>query len=167
MQPFFCSQAGACDLHPSCCSIWMRYGLNTKHFTQNPPHLRHHYFLRCSSRFLRNMQKAGLNPFNVLRATTWFLLAQTHSFSKLFIPHRRVLCVLCTKCTLHSNHTRVIFQHKILFPPERPIFSLHKLASPSGRNVNYDEKHLTGVEQNWVVPFIFTCFVSTCPTVFL
>jgi hypothetical protein len=44
---------------------------------------------------------------------------QTSSFSKLFIPRmnflvcRRVLCVLCTKCSLHSNHrlTRVIFQH--------------------------------------------------------
>jgi len=48
-----------------------------------------------------------------------FLLAQTPSFSKLFISRtdglgcRRVLGVLCTKCTLHSNHrlTRVIFQH--------------------------------------------------------
>jgi hypothetical protein len=38
------------------------------------------------------------------------LLAQTPSFSKLFIPRtnslvcRRVLCVISTKCTLHSNH---------------------------------------------------------------
>ena len=35
-----------------------------------------------------------------------------------------VLCVLCTKCTLHSNHRliRVIFQHtKLLFPQERPF----------------------------------------------
>jgi hypothetical protein len=54
-----------------------------------------------------------------------FLLAQTPSSSKLFIPRtnglicRRVLCVICTKCTLHSNHrlTRVIFQHtKRLLP---------------------------------------------------
>ena len=31
--------------------------------------------------------------------------------------------ILCTKCTLHSNHrlTRVIFQHKTTFPPERPF----------------------------------------------
>ena len=48
-----------------------------------------------------------------------FLLAQTPIFSKLFIPRtnglvcRRVLSVLCTKCTLNSDHrlTRVIFQH--------------------------------------------------------
>ena len=53
------------------------------------------------------------------------LLAQTPSVSKLFIPRtnglvcRRVLCILCTKCTLHSNHrlTRAIFQHtKWLLP---------------------------------------------------
>ena len=53
------------------------------------------------------------------------LLAQTPSFSKLFIPRTnglvcsRVLCVLWTKCTLQSNHRliRVIFQHtKRLLP---------------------------------------------------
>jgi len=53
------------------------------------------------------------------------LLAQTPSFSKLFIPRtnglvcRRVLCVLCTKYALHSNNrrTRLIFQHtKRLLP---------------------------------------------------
>jgi hypothetical protein len=47
------------------------------------------------------------------------------SLLQLFIPRTsglvcgRVLCVLCTKCTLHSNHrlTRVIFQHtKRLLP---------------------------------------------------
>jgi len=62
---------------------------------------------------------------------------------------RRVLCVLCTKRTMHSNHrlTRFIlaFQHtKRLLPPGAAIFSLYTLASPSGRNVNYDEKQLTG-----------------------
>ena len=54
-----------------------------------------------------------------------FLLAQTPSFRKLFISRTngldcgRVLCILCTKCTLHSNHrlTRVIVQHtKRLLP---------------------------------------------------
>ena len=36
-----------------------------------------------------------------------------------------VLCVLCTKCTLYSNHrlTRVIFHtHKTTSPPERPFY---------------------------------------------
>ena len=48
---------------------------------------------------------------------------------------RRVLCVLCTKCTLHSNHslTCVIFQHtKTTSPPERPFshyIHSHRLAA--------------------------------------
>jgi len=78
--------------------------------------------------------------------------AQTPSFSKLFIPStnglvcRRVLCLLCTKCTLHSNHrlNRVIFQQTKDFSPGAAIFSLHTIASPGGRNVNYNEKQLTG-----------------------
>ena len=59
---------------------------------------------------------------------------------------RRVFCVLCTKCTVHSNHriTRVIFQHTKRLHSGAAIFSLHTLASPSGRNVHYVEKHLTG-----------------------
>jgi hypothetical protein len=60
----------------------------------------------------------------------WFLLAQTPSFSTLFIPGtnglvcRRVLCVLCTQCTLHSNHrlnSCDIPTHKTTFPLERPF----------------------------------------------
>ena len=34
------------------------------------------------------------------------------------------------------------------FSPGAAIFSLHTLASPSGRNVNYDEKQLTGEKKN-------------------
>jgi len=58
--------------------------------------------------------------------------------------------IICMKCTLHSNHrlTRVIFQHTKDFSSGVAIYSLHKLASPSGRNVKYDEKQLTG-EKNF------------------
>jgi len=84
----------------------------------------------------------------------------------------QVLCVLCTKCTLHINHrlTRVIFQHtKRLFPAKRPFFSLHILASPSGRNLNYDQQKPThwAKKNVWVVPSICTGLVNTCPRVFL
>ena len=53
--------------------------------------------------------------------------------------------ILCTKCTLHSNHrlTRVIFQHTKRLLPRSGHFSLHTLASPSDKSVNYDEKQLT------------------------
>jgi hypothetical protein len=95
-------------------------------------------------------------------------------FSKLFIPRTnglvcgRVLCVLCTKCRLHSNHriTRVILHTQNDFSLGAAIFLLHTLASPSVRNVNYDEKQLSGVG-DWVVPSIYTGFVNMCPTVFL
>ena len=81
-----------------------------------------------------------------------FLIAQTPSFSKLFIPRtnvlvcRRALCVLCTKCTLHSNHRLTVWYSNTQndFYPGAAIFSLHTLTSPSGRNVNCDEKQLTG-----------------------
>ena len=102
-----------------------------------------------------------------------FLLAQTPSFSKLFIPRtnglvcRRVICVLCTKCTLHSNHRLTVWYSNIQndFSPGAAIFSLHTLASPSGRNVKYDEN--SWGKNFWVVPSICTGFVNTCHTVFL
>jgi hypothetical protein len=43
------------------------------------------------------------------------------------------------------------------FYPRAAIFSLHKLASPSGRNVNYDEKQLT--EKN-IFEFLLSVQVS-------
>ena len=79
-----------------------------------------------------------------------------------------LLCVLCTKCTLHSNHRLTVWysNSQNYFCPGAAIFPLHTLASPSGRNVNYDEKQLTG-GGNWVVRSICTGFVNMCPTVFL
>jgi hypothetical protein len=120
-----------------------------------------------------------------------FLLAQTSCFSKPFIPRtdglvcRWVLFVLCTKCTLHSKHRLTVWYSNTQndFSPGAAIFSIHTLASPSGRDVNYDEKQLTGeisfelyklvgrVAQSekivWVLPSICTGFVNTCPTDFL
>jgi hypothetical protein len=45
-------------------------------------------------------------------------------------------------------------------------FPIHTLASPNGRNVNYDEKQLSG-KKIGVVLSVYTGFVNTCPTVFL
>ena len=58
----------------------------------------------------------------------------------------RVLCVIRTKCTLHNNHRLTVLysNQKTSSPPGAAIFSLHTLASSSGRNVNYDEKQHTG-----------------------
>ena len=76
--------------------------------------------------------------------------------------------ILFTKRTLHSNH-RLTVSHSNTqndFSPRAAIFSLDILASPTGRNVNYDEKQLPG-GGIWVFPSTCTGFVITCPTVFL
>jgi hypothetical protein len=109
-------------------------------------------------------------------ASIWtLLLAQTLSFSILFIPRtncpvcRRLHCLLCTKCTLHSNHRLTVWYSNTQndFSPGTAIFLLHALASPSGRNVNYDTKQITGARGNWAASSICTCFVNTWPTVIL
>jgi len=103
-----------------------------------------------------------------------FLLAQTPSFSKLFIPRTnglvcmRVLCVLCTKCTLHSKHRLTVWYSNTLktSPPERPFshyIHSHRLAAEMWTTM---KSNLLG-KKFWVVPSICTGFLNTCPTVFL
>ena len=53
------------------------------------------------------------------------------------------------------------------FSPGAAIFSLHTLASPSGRNVNYDKKTIYWEKIFVVVPSICTGIVNMCPAVFL
>ena len=80
-----------------------------------------------------------------------FLLAQTPSFSKLFIPRlvlsvggppayfaRNARCTVTTDLVVRYSNTQNDFS------TGAAIFSLHTLASPSGRNVNNNEKQLTG-----------------------
>jgi hypothetical protein len=54
--------------------------------------------------------------------------------------------IVCTKYTLHSNHNLLAWYSNTQkdFYPGVAIFSLHILASPSDRNVNYSEKILSG-----------------------
>ena len=56
------------------------------------------------------------------------------------------LCVLCTKCRLRSNHRLTVWYSNTQndFSPRAAIFLVHTLASPSGRNVNYDERQIPG-----------------------
>ena len=106
-------------------------------------------------------------------ASTW--VHRYFSLLQWFVPLGQrghvamVLCVLCTKCTLHSNHRLTVWYSNTQndFSPGAAIFSLHTLASPSGRNVNYNEKQTTSWGGIWVVPSVCTGFVNTCPTVFL
>jgi hypothetical protein len=84
---------------------------------------------------------------------------------------RRVVCVLCTKCTLHSNHTltRVIFKHKTTSSPERPVshyIHSHRLAAGMWTTMK-NNPFLGGGWWLWIDPSSWTGFVNTCPTVFL
>jgi len=51
---------------------------------------------------------------------------------------RNARCTVTTDLLVWYSNTQNVFS------PGAAIFSLHILASPSGRNVNYDEKQLTG-----------------------
>jgi len=69
------------------------------------------------------------------------------------------------RCTVTTDLLCDIPTHKTTSPPGAAIFSLHTLASPSGRNVNYDDKQLTGKKIE-LCPSICTGFVNTFPPVF-
>jgi len=71
-----------------------------------------------------------------------------------------------TRCTVNTGLLLWYSNTQNEFSPGSAILSLHTLASPSGRNVNYDEKELTG-KKLWVVPSICTGFLNMCPTVLL
>jgi hypothetical protein len=75
------------------------------------------------------------------------------SFSKLFVLHtndlvcRLILCAVCTRRTVCTVTTDLLERYSNTqndFFPGAAIFSL---ASPSGRNVNYDEKQLCGEKE--------------------
>jgi hypothetical protein len=97
-------------------------------------------FPLISSDYAENWPEPVQRHIQYLIGDHLLLLAQTPSFSKLFIPRtnglvcRRVLCVLCTKCTLHSNQTYScdIPTHKTTSPQQRPFFHYihsHRLAA--------------------------------------
>jgi len=73
---------------------------------------------------------------------------------------RYALCTVTTDLHVCYSNTQNDFSPGAIF------FSLHTLALPS-RNVNYDEKQLTGNKKNLIVPSICTDLANTCPALFL
>jgi hypothetical protein len=69
---------------------------------------------------------------------------------------RNARCTVTTDLFVWYSNTQNNFSHGAA------IFSLHTLASPSNRNVNYVEKQLTG-EFFFIFPSICTGFVNECP----
>ena len=74
---------------------------------------------------------------------------------------RNAFCTVTTDLFIWYSNTQNDFS------TGAAIFSLHTLASPSGRNVNHDEKQLTGEKKFFSCSFVCTGFVNTRPTVFL
>ena len=112
------------------------------------PRVTRHTSIRYSSS-CHTRVNMGASIFFTAAMTTWFLLAQTPSFSKLCIPRTNgLLCrrVLCVRCTVTTDLLVWYSNTKNDLSLGAAIFSLHTLASPSGRNANYDEKQLTGGE---------------------
>ena len=54
------------------------------------------------------------------------------------------------RCTVTTDLLVLYSNTQNDFCPGAAIFSLHRLSSPSGRNLNYDEKQLTG-EKNFLI----------------
>jgi hypothetical protein len=65
---------------------------------------------------------------------------------------RRILCTVTTDLVVWHSNTQNDFS------PGAAIFSLHTLASPSGRNVNYDEKQISGGKKNLSCSFYLYSF---------
>ena len=129
---------------------------------------------RCSMRVHRGWHGTHRYDIQVLATHTSTWVNRYSSLLQWSVPLGQrghvtiLLCVLCTKCTLHSNHRLTVRYSNTQndFSPGAAIFSLHTRASPSGRNVNYDENNWLW-RKFWVVPFVCTGLVNTCPTVFL
>ena len=68
------------------------------------------------------------------------------------------------RCTVTTDLLCDIPTHQTTSPDGVAILSLHTLASPSGRNVNCDEKGTYWEKIFLAVPFSCTVFVNTCPT---
>jgi len=142
-----------------CCTIWMQYGLNTKHLRRT---------LHTVVFDIDNSLAAVIIDFLGLCRK----LTQTHSTSSPavngrpldFCLHRHPVSVNClyhaqmvlsvggsfaylarnARCTVTTDLLVWYSNTQNDFSPRAAIFSVHTHASPCGRNVNYDEKQLTG-----------------------
>jgi hypothetical protein len=102
------------------------------------------------------MQKTGPNPSTSSSAVNGRPLdfcLHSHPVSvNCLYPARMVLSVgrsfayfaRNARCTVTADLLLWYFNTQNDFSPGAAIFSLHTLASPSGRNVNYDEKNVLG-----------------------
>jgi hypothetical protein len=159
----------------------MRYGLNTKCLRRTL----HTVVFEIDS----TLAVVPVHSFGLYRKLAWTLSTLSsvvngrpldfclhrHPVSVNCVYHARMILSVGGSFAYFERNARCTVTADLLvwysnthkdFYPRAAIFLLHKLASSRGRNVNYDEKQLTG-EKISVFASICTGFVNTCPTVFL
>jgi len=116
----------------SCCTIWMRYGLNTKRLRRTLHTVGFDIDSSLAAilvdffRLCRKLARTRSTSSSAVNGRPLDFCWHRHPVSVNCLYHARMVlsvggsfCVLCTKCTLHSNHrlTCVIFQQtKRLLP---------------------------------------------------
>ena len=104
------------------------------------PRVTRHTSIRCSSSSAVNGRPLDFclhrHPFSVNRLYHVGMVFSVGCPFAYFARNAR--CTVTTHLLVWYSNTQNDFS------PEAAIFSLHTLASPSGRNVKYDEKQLTG-----------------------
>jgi len=157
----------------NCCTIWLCRNLHTIVFDIDSP------LAAAAVDFFGLRRKLGrtcsTSPSAVNGSPLDFCLHR-HPVSVNCLYHaRKVLSVggsfaHSARNALCAANTELLVCYSNVqndFYPAAAIFSLHTLASPSGRNVNYDEKQLTGEKKKFSCSFYLYRFRKTCRRVFL
>jgi len=142
----------------NCCTIWMRYGLNTKSLSK-PLHTVvfdiDSSLAAVSVDFLglcRKLARARSTSSSAVNGRSLGFCLHRHLASVNYLYHARMVLSVGGSFVYFARNAHCSLTRDLLlwysntqndFSPAADIFSLHTLASPSGRNVNYDEKQLT------------------------
>jgi len=107
----------------------------------------------CAPRVTRHTSIRYSTSSSAVNGRLFHFCLHTHPVSVNCLYHTRMVLSVAGYFAYFSRNARYTVTTDFLvfysntqndFSSEAAIFSLHKLASPSGRNVNYDEKQLTG-----------------------
>jgi hypothetical protein len=109
-------------------------------------------YYRCSMCALRVTRHKSIR-YSAINGRPLNLCAHRHPVSVNCLYHARMVLTVGESFAYIARNARCTVTTDLLawysntqndFSPGAAIFSLHTLASPSGTNVNYDEKQLTG-----------------------
>jgi len=140
-------------------TIWMRYGLNTKrlritlhtvvfNIDRSLAAVSVDFFILC-----RKLGQAHSTSSSAVNGRPLDFCLHRHPVSLNCLYHARMVSSVGGSFAYFARNARCTVITDLLvrysntlndFSPGAAIFSLHTRASPSGRNVNYDEKQLSG-----------------------